>query len=406
MAQKIKPDKPVLEKLSLLSPEEIAELKLSKRELLSLLSETLTEKNKVEGVLQSIDNGVFAVDWDGKIILFNRAAEEMTKLKKEEIIGQFCEQFLYLIDEKGNSQSADAPLADAFSTEKDIHIPLSYLKSVKQNGKIPVSVTYISVKGIKDALVLGICVFKDLRKQKELEKMKSDFVSMAAHELRTPLTSIRGYLSVLDEELTDIDEEYQEFIKRALTSAMRLDTLVKNMLSVAKIERGKIPLFFSDFPPNEDFEIILNNLKNKIDRKKIKITIEVDESIKTVYGDRDKIKEVLINFIENAVNYTPVNGKIDISVKKKNRMVEFRVTDSGIGLSRKDQKKLFQKFSQIKKPSMTDATGTGLGLYISKLIIKMHKGKIGVRSEGDGKGSSFFFLIPERKEDGKKVKGD
>ena len=332
-------------KLSELNQEELSNLKLSRKELLGLLSETITEKNKLEGVLQSIDNGVFAVDWDGKIILFNSAAENITGLKEKDVIGKYCEELLQIVGEKGALKSADAPLAEAFSSGKVLEIPLYYLRSAKRRKKIPASATYTSVRGLKNALVLGICVFKDLRKEEELERMKSDFVSMAAHELRTPLTAIRGYLSILNEELNDIDSEYKEFIRRALISSMRLDTLVKNILSVAKIERGTLPLNFREFAPSAIIELIKADLKEKIDEKKLDVQVQIESDVKEIYGDQEKIREVLTNFIDNAASYTPQNGKIVVTVKNiDGKIVEFRVTDNGVGISTTDKNKLFKKF--------------------------------------------------------------
>lgn len=393
MSKIILEDKKIsIESISKLSSSEIANLKLSRQELLSLLSETITEKNKFEAILQNIDNGVFAVDWDGKLILYNRAAERITGLAASDVIGRYCEEVLYVVDTKGNVQSADIPLAEALAHDKEVSIPFCYLKVGRK--KIASSITYNPIKGIKDDLVLGICVFKDLRKQEELERMKNDFVAMAAHELRTPLTSIRGYLSILDEELTDIDDEYKEFIKRAIVSSTQLDTLVKNILSVSKIERGKISLTFESFSVQEFLDGIIPNFDERLKAKKLTLKVKMADKIETICGDREKLQEVLINFVSNAISYTPDGGSIKLEVLKKNDMAEFRVTDTGIGLGPQERKRLFRKFSRIKNQSTSQIKGTGLGLYISKLIIDMHKGKIGVESKGLSKGSSFYFRVP------------
>lgn len=378
--------------LSTFSSEQINDLNLSKAELLNLLSETITEKNKLEAILQNIDNGVFAVDWDGKIMLFNQAAQKITGLKQKDVIGRYCEEVLNLIDEKGKKTSADLPLAEALAEDKTINIPFCYLQAKRR--KIPASVSYNSIKGIKNDLVLGICVFKDLSKEKELDRMKSDFVTMAAHELRTPLTSIRGYLSILNEELTNIDPEYQEFIRRALVSSTRLDTLVKNILSVSKIERGTITLNFREFVPQEIVDFVVDDLKNKAAEKKISISVEIDKNISRLFADKEKIQEVLTNLVDNAISYTPENGKVSVTVKKIEKIVEFRISDSGIGISKEGKKRLFKKFSRVFNKAKVAEKGTGLGLYISKLIIQMHKGKIGVISKGLNKGSSFYFQLP------------
>ena len=365
---------------------------LSKNDLVDKLSEAITEKNKLKAILQSIDNGVYAVDWDGNLILFNHAAEKITGLKSEEVIGKYCNEIMNIIDEEGNSICGSCPLARSFSTGKKVEISRCFLKPKRK--KLAVSAVYSPIRGFKNDLVLGIGVFKDLRKEEELKQMKADFVAMAAHELRTPLTSIKGHLSILDEELENIDDEYKEFISRSLESSIRLDTLVSNILSVSKIERGKIPVSFSKFSLKQIIELVVADLSEKIKKKEIKIKINLDSGVDLIMADKEKIQEVIINFINNAIAYTPKNGRITVITKKNNDMVDFRVTDNGLGIPKEFQKKLFKKFSRIRPETMSQVKGTGLGLYISKMIIQMHKGTIGAESKGAGKGSSFYFSIP------------
>ena len=225
--------------------------------------------------------------------------------------------------------------------------------------------------------------------------MKLDFVSMAAHELRTPLTSIRGYLSVLQEELgTILDKEQRSFLDKAFISSSQLAALVENLLSVSRIERGALRI---EVEP-ADWEPIVHEAVNNFDpqskEKDIKISIKFQEKkLPKVLVDKFRISEVLSNLIANAISYTHPGGNITISAIQKGKEVETSVADTGQGIPESAIPKLFTKFFRVSGVLEQGSKGTGLGLYISKAIVDMHGGKIWVKS-ALGKGSIFSFKIP------------
>ena len=231
---------------------------------------------------------------------------------------------------------------------------------------------------------------------KELDKLKDDFVSVASHELRTPMTAIKSYLwMALYKSPQPLDSKVREYITIAFNSTERLIRLVQDMLTVSRIEGKRLIFDLQRMDLIPLCEQVYNELKIKADEKHITLTFERNEIPYMVTVDKGRILEVLENLVGNALKFTPEGGKISISLRKVDGMVETRISDTGPGISKKDIALLFQKFSRLNQ---TDSitTGTGLGLYIAKQVITLHNGKIWVESEV-GHGSTFIFTLPESK---------
>ena len=233
-------------------------------------------------------------------------------------------------------------------------------------------------------------------KLKELDHLKDDFVSVASHELRTPMTAIRSYLwMALKGRGGELTEKQQYYLNRAYTSTVRLINLVNDMLNISRIESGRIQVTIQKTDLIELVESVISEVKPRADE--LGLTLEVKKRVlPSVLADGDKIKEVLINLIGNSLKFTQRGGTIVVSFDLSEDTVVTRVADNGTGISREDQEHLFQKFGFIGtsyKVNKSDSQGTGLGLYISKSIIDMHKGKMAVFSEGIGHGSAFSFSL-------------
>lgn len=231
---------------------------------------------------------------------------------------------------------------------------------------------------------------------KELDHLKDDFVSVASHELRTPMTAIRSYLwMAIKGRGGELTEKQQYYLNRAYTSTVRLINLVNDMLNISRIESGRIQVTIQKTDLIELVESVISEVKPRADE--LGLTLEVKKRVlPSVLADGDKIKEVLINLIGNSLKFTQRGGTIVVSFDLSEDTVVTRVADNGTGISREDQEHLFQKFGFIGtsyKVNKSDSQGTGLGLYISKSIIDMHKGKMAVFSEGIGHGSAFSFSL-------------
>lgn len=230
------------------------------------------------------------------------------------------------------------------------------------------------------------------KKLQELDSLKDDFISMASHELRTPLTVIRGYAEEIS-EATEMNEEVKQSVSRIDIAAKQLDNLVADMLDVSRIEQGRMQINSVLLNPlniiNEAFE----SYKMVAENKGLKLILE--NSIKgplNIKADPNKLKQILVNLVGNAIKYT-LKGEITIKVLKVSDNLEIRISDTGLGMSAEDQKNLFQKFYRVKTDDTSKIRGTGLGLWITKQIVELMNGKISVESIL-GKGSDFIVQFP------------
>ncbi len=228
----------------------------------------------------------------------------------------------------------------------------------------------------------------------ELDKLKDDFVSIASHELRTPMTVIKSYLwMVLNKK--KLAKETKRYLEKAKIAVDRLINLVNNMLNVSRIESGRIILQLAEMSLLDLAQEVEEEIMPKIKELNLKL-----ETIKTklpnVFCDKEKVREIFLNLVGNAMKFTPEGGTITVSFEIKDNFLITSVTDTGQGIAPEDLKKLFTKFGRLQNSysAMAEARGTGLGLYISKSIINLHKGAITVHSDGLGKGSRFSFSLP------------
>ncbi len=252
-----------------------------------------------------------------------------------------------------------------------------------------------SVVGIAlDNAMLYQQIEKANKKLKDLDRLKDDFVSVASHELRTPMTAIKSFLwMVINDKTITLPEKDMKYLTHAYTATNRLINLVNEMLNISRIESGRMDVIISKTDLLELVNDVVTEVKPRADELEITIRV-VARELPSVLADADKIKEVLINLIGNSLKFTPRAGAITVDFDVSTTMVTTRVTDNGAGIDKDDQETLFQKFGFVGtsyKVNKSDAKGSGLGLYISKAIIDMHKGTMSAFSRGTGQGSTFSF---------------
>jgi len=232
------------------------------------------------------------------------------------------------------------------------------------------------------------------KKLKHLDNVKNEFISVAAHELRAPLTAIKGYLSmILDGDAGKISQQAKEFLQDSSLSNERMIRLVNNMLDVGRIEDGRIVYQEGYANVSELMRRAYSEFKLEAERKELELKLELNESVEDrVYVDPDRLHEVVVNFLSNALKYTE-QGWVALRIKNpREGWIRAEISDSGVGITKKEQKKLFRKFYRISSEA-GKTIGSGLGLYVSKLLMEKFGGKIGVESEF-GKGSTFWFELP------------
>jgi len=353
------------------------------------------EGHKFQTVLAGITDGVMALDLERKVITANKAALQITGYQLEEVIGKNIEQLITLFEKNTEvSVSTFAPLrADPHKT---IVFSAKNLKLIGKLDKVAF-VNWVSgqIKESKVSRLAYIITFHDITNEVELERMKLDFVSIAAHELRTPLTMAQGYLSFLQRPttLTKLNDEEKEFLKRVSLGTMTLNKLIENILVVSKIEQGLLKLDLKPLHLEELIVKVVGEFQNAAQSKGLALSCKWDSHIfPPVLGDAFRLEEVLSNLIHNAINYTQ-RGSVSLNLKVQGSWLVTSIADTGQGIPKEALPHLFTKFFRVQGPLEAGSKGTGLGLYIAKNIIEAHKGKIWVESEL-GKGSTFFFSLP------------
>ena len=272
------------------------------------------------------------------------------------------------------------------------------------------SKNYSIAKAISDDMSLAIQraqAFVQLKEANEylseLDKMKDEFISMASHELNTPLAAIEGYLSmILDEGMGKIDKQSRKYLNRAYASSKRLAELIMDLLNVSRIEQGRLKMKYAKTNMAELAQSVIHELQIKADEKKLYLKLVADKTAPKTWFDPERIREVIVNLMGNALKFTDKGGAT-IKIKNSGKKILVEIIDTGRGVAKADQGKLFHKFSQIKR-DIDEHQGSGLGLYISKNFIELHKGKIWVDSDA-GQGSTFSFEIPIITKPPKEVEG-
>lgn len=256
----------------------------------------------------------------------------------------------------------------------------------------------LSAVGIAlDNSVLYNEVQESNKKLQELDKLKDDFVSLASHELRTPMTAIKSYLwMALDGRGGPLTQKQKYYLDRSYKSTDRLINLVNDMLNISRIESGRITLEKSPITVSEIIKEVVEEISQRAQDLGIKLLLPPSPALPQVFVDINKIKEVLLNLIGNSLKFTPRGGSITVATELKDLYIVIKVTDTGVGIIPEDQPKLFQKFGMLMTSYSNSAQiqGTGLGLYISKKIVELHNGQIGITSDGKDKGTTFFFTLP------------
>lgn len=347
------------------------------------------ERNKLRGVLNSMTDGVFALDSSGRIILFNKAAMELTGRKIGEVAGQLAEKVMPF--RSGGELVMTRWLADQAGTEHHIGQWKS-LELYRADGTslfvdVQAAVLHEDPNGIR-----ALITFHDLTKGHQLEEMKYDFIALAAHELRTPVTEIRGSLDILSHDAVISPKEDAKWLTHAANSAEELSRLINNLLGVTRIEHGSISFNPSLVTYRDYLKEVIPDIKHRICESGRTFSMAVPANLPKILLDQDAIKEVIGNILSNAMIHTPVNTKITLRVKRVGETIETSIQDTGRGIAKHAIPNLFTKFyraGEIKSKTR----GTGLGLYISRTIVEAHGGKIWVESKEDS-GSIFTFSLP------------
>ncbi len=233
---------------------------------------------------------------------------------------------------------------------------------------------------------------------KQVDKLKDEFVSLASHELRTPMTIIKSYLWLfIDKKKGQLSEKELTYLQRAYVSTERLINLVNDMLNVSRIESGRLSLELKPVQIVDVLEKQVEELMPRAQQLGLKLAfVKPPYPVPLVNADHERIEQVIINLVGNSLKFTPSGGSISVLLKPQKKELLVTVVDTGRGMNKEDMEKLFRKFGTMGESYLhkQEAQGTGLGLYLSKLLVEMHGGKMWAESKGEGKGATFNFTIP------------
>jgi PAS domain S-box-containing protein len=371
----------------------IANREASQREQNLALAEV---NRRMETVLNATNDGIALIDREGRFALVNRRFCEMLGTRPEVLLYRPVTEAQPLLTGR---LAKPERLMDSLGpiTDDDLTHPIGVAEEtieVMGSERRFVQVYTAPVRDDRRDMTGRIIALHDITRETEVDRMKTDFISVVSHELRTPLTSIKGYTDLLlTEQAGEINELQREFLSILQGSAARLNNLINDVLDISRLESGRVEVKMERVDYETIVRDVLRLMKAAADERDIAIDASFPSPCPPVRGDADKITQILTNLVNNAVKYTPSGGWLKVTLEQSGANVTTCVSDSGIGISPDDQKKLFQKFFRADNSSTREAGGTGLGLAIVKTMIELLGGAIWVESE-PGKGSKFYFTLP------------
>ena len=339
------------------------------------------ERVQAERVLAHVGDGIFFVDNAGVVRLWNAAAEAMTGIRAKSVLHRPARDTI----PGWPSIEAMVPIAsrpgDSDETWTSETVPL----------EVAGSEVWLSMVGV--ALAEGIVyAFRDVTRERRLERVRSDFVATVSHELRTPLASLHGAAITLREHDDLAVETQQELLDMIASQSQRLADLVEEILITGQLDSGSLRVSSEPFDAEELVDAVAQSARLRVGQGR-SIKVEVPPELPKVYGDAGRTRQVLSNLVENAVKYSPEDSRIEIGVDAHGEHVRFSVSDEGLGIPLTEQERIFEKFYRLDPHHRRGVSGSGLGLYICRELVRSMNGRIYVESDL-GRGATFAFELP------------
>jgi signal transduction histidine kinase len=349
-----------------------------------------------EAILQNMGEGLVVVDGSSHVSLINRVAADFFDIEDiSTVVGQSVEESMkqyHVTDLDDRSlRPEQLPLYKTLTTGIEASDTLAF--HAKDGNKKLFSMKSSPMK-LEEKIVGAVVVLRDVTKEKEVDRMKTEFISLASHQLRTPLSAIKWFSEMLvSGDAGQLQPDQMDFAKNISDSTERMIALVNALLNISRIESGRIMV---DPKPTDLRELvsgIVNDLKAKTEEKQQTLVISVHDGLPKINLDPRLTGQVYLNLLTNAIKYTPKGGEVSVFISKKDDQIISQVTDNGYGIPKEQQARVFQKFFRAANAVKVETDGTGLGLYLIKAIVESSGGKIWFKSE-EGKGSTFWFSIP------------
>lgn len=355
-------------------------LAASLQEQLKIIREN---EQQLNSILDNLVSGVMIVNASGTVEMINPAMEKFLSQHRDHILNKHYDSYgeniglaplIHTVLE--DNEKVNAEITSYYPNEKkfDAHISPYYKDGWQQRGVI--------------------IVLHDITEIRHLEQIRSDFVANVSHELKTPVTSVKGFAeTLLSDDVTDKDTE-QQFLQIILDESKRLDRLIRDLLHLSKIEKNTLPLNIEQIEIRQFIKEIVQTMSTSVKKKNIQLTLPSTEKETFLEGDKDRLNQIIINLVSNAVNYSSDYGSVEIGVKEKNNAVYISVSDNGAGIPEESLSRIFERFYRVDKARSRHSGGTGLGLAIVKHLVESHHGRIKVDSV-EGKGTTMTVIIPK-----------
>lgn len=351
------------------------------------------EKQRDEAILQRMSEGLVALDAEGRVVLCNPIARTILDIDKplEQLITRPFHKLVHFYTEKNKPLPyMKTPIAHSLK-KAQYEEGILLLRRQTAQALIHISVNPIIVDKVMSGAVV---LLRDITKEHEIDRMKTEFISLASHQLRTPLSAIKWFSDMLVAgDAGKLKAEQQEFAQNIASSAERMIELVNSLLNISRIESGRIMIDPVPTDLKGLIDGIVNDLSAKTAERQQTLVVSVHPELPKISVDPKLIGQVYLNLLSNAIKYTPKGGEISVIVSRKGEDVISRVSDNGYGIPKEEQGRMFEKFFRATNVTRVETDGTGLGLYLIKAIVESSGGKIWFESE-ENKGTTFWFTIP------------
>lgn len=362
------------------------------------------QRAEAEALFSSIGDGAISTDEFGRITRVNPSAQSLLGFAESELVGKWFPKIIQATTLDGHQINLiDRPITRAFLTGRPVSQKLHYQH--KNGNWVAVAVTVSPI--LLEGKPLGaIEVFRDISVEHEIDRMKSEFISLASHQLRTPLSAIKTYTHMLsDGYMGEINAAQKKSLTTIIGAANRMNELISTLLSITRIESGTIAIQAKTQKIDKTLEELMPEFTHMAHNKSIKLNLKTAKSSHSTSLKTDPliIKEIVTNLVSNAIKYTPEGGTVEINVRARKADVLIDVSDSGWGIPRYSQDQVFSKFFRAHNIIKRETSGTGLGLYLVKGLVDSLGGKIWFRSD-EGQGTTFSFTVPRASRRSRKPK--
>lgn len=353
------------------------------RSLSELTIQEQIQAEQLSTVIENSESGLALIDEKGYIHVVNRKFSSMFGKDPEAYIG-------YLYYDVLEIEQIHQTVQESFLFEQNVKKIFSI---TKDREKVHFEVVGAPIFNERNHIKGAVLVIYDITEFKNIETMRKDFVANVSHELKTPITSIKGFAETLLSGAGEDKTTRDQFLHIIYEESNRIQYLIDDLLTLSSLEKEDPDLHMTKIEPRFLVNDILPIIEQQAKKEQINVSVTIDEDC-TFEADEEKIKQVLLNLLTNAVSYTHEGGEVSLSIKAEDDTVAFYVKDTGIGISKEDLPRLFERFYRVDKARSRQTGGTGLGLAIVKHIVEIHKGTISVESELN-KGSTFKVTLPK-----------